>query len=75
MKVPIYTALELDTAIEVTGYFYAENGYYMINSKPDVNRPVTRFYIVDCDGVHHDIAEDTLKELNYVEVKYYVEVN
>lgn len=61
MAVPLCRALELDTARPITGYFYAENGYYMRNGVPDTNRPVTRYYIVDEDGVHHDVAEDTLE--------------
>ena len=61
MTVPLCRALELDTARPITGYFYAENGYYMQEGKPDLERPTTRYYIVDNDGVHHDVAEDTLE--------------
>lgn len=61
MVVPFCRALELDTAIPITGYFYAENGYFMQYGKPDINRPVIRYYIVDSDGIHHDVAEDTLE--------------
>lgn len=63
IDVPLYKALELDTARQITGYFYAENGYYMREGVPDQDRPVIRYYIVDEDGVHHDIAEDTLEQV------------
>ena len=61
MIVPLCRALELDTARQINGYFYAENGYYIRDGVPDLERPVTRYYIVDGDGRLHDIAEDTLE--------------
>jgi len=60
ITLPLCSALELDTANTIRGYFYSENGYYMCNGVPDQNRPITRHYIVDCDGVHREVAEDTL---------------
>ena len=63
INVPIYTALELDTAQIVEGFYYLENGYWMSNGVPDTNRPVERHYIVDIDGRHREIAESTLDGL------------
>jgi len=62
-EVQRYTALELDTAQIVDGYYYLENGYWESNGKPDLNRPVERHYIVDEDGQHREIAESTLEPL------------
>jgi len=53
-------ALELDTAQVVTGFYYAENGYFMTDDAPDYERPVVRHYIVDEGGLHREIAESTL---------------
>ena len=58
--VPRYTALELDTAQIVEGFYYLENGYWMDGGKPDLNNPVERHYIVDIDGQHREIAESSL---------------
>jgi hypothetical protein len=63
INVPRYTALELDTAQIVEDYYYLENGYWMSNGKPDLNQPVERHYIVDVDGRHREIAENTLDGL------------
>lgn len=60
IEVPRYSAIELDTGEHVSGYYYMENGYWIDNGKPDLNRPVQRHYIVDVSGKHRDIAEDTL---------------
>ena len=61
--VPRFTALELETAQQVEGYFYQENGYWLNNEVPDFNQPVQRFYMVDEDGCHREIAESTVELL------------
>lgn len=61
LKVEKYRAVELDTGCSVEGYYYCENGYYMANGKPDINKPVKRHYIVDDDGRHREIAKTTLR--------------
>jgi len=61
ITVPRVTALELETAQCVDGYFYLENGYFMNNGVPDINQPVKRYYIVDEDGIHREIAESTVE--------------
>lgn len=61
ITIPKFKALELDTGDSITGYYYAENGYWMGNGVPDYSRPVTRHRIVDGDGLHREIAEDTLE--------------
>ena len=63
VKVPQYTAIELDTREIVSGYYYLENGYWTINGVDDISRPVIRHKIVDEDGCHRDIAEETLEQL------------
>ena len=60
IKVQKYLAIEIDTGLTVGGYYYCENGYYMIDGKPDINRPTERYYIVDSSGCHREICEDTL---------------
>jgi hypothetical protein len=60
-EVQRYAALELETAYSVEGFFYEEAGYWMSCGKPDLNRPVKRYYIVDADGIHREIAENTLE--------------
>jgi hypothetical protein len=62
--VPRFTALELETAQCVEGYYYLENGYFMSNGVPDINQPVKRYYMVDDDGVHREIAESTVEILD-----------
>ena len=64
MDVPRCTAIELDTAQIVEGFYYLENGYWMSNGVPDMSRPVERHYIVDIDGQHREIAESTLDGLD-----------
>ncbi len=59
--IPKAVALEMETARIVEGYFYLENGYYMINGVPDYNHPVERYYIVDDDGGHREVAPSTVE--------------
>lgn len=61
LQVPKYKALELDTAECVEGYYYMENGYWTSNGVPDLNKPVQRHKIVDVNGLHREVAPETLE--------------
>lgn len=55
-----HKGLELDTGRELLGWYVEEEGYYMADGVPDLNRPVTRHYIY-MDGVKCEVAETTLE--------------
>ena len=53
MIVPLCRALELDTARQIEGYFYAENGYYMRAETRDVGEGSTvDFRRADSEDFH-----------------------
>ena len=54
-----FRALELDVGAWVYGSFLSIDGYHMSQGVPDLNKPCTRYYIVQ-DGNRHEIDEDTL---------------
>ena len=63
IKVPTYSAIELDTGNSVEGYYYLENGFFISdNGKTDLTRPVQRHKIVDGNGQHLEIAIETLSQ-------------
>jgi len=64
VTVPKFCAMELDTGNIVEGYYYLENGYWMSCGKPDYNHPVQRHKIVTNDGIHVEIAEGTLSQID-----------
>ena len=63
MDIPKCVATELDTGLSVIGFYYAENGYWMNNGKPDLDQPVVRHYVVDGDGRHRETCETTVKAI------------
>ncbi|EJK2192917.1 hypothetical protein NK499_002933 [Vibrio cholerae] len=54
-----FRALELDTGNWVYGGFVSIDGYAMSNGVPDLNEPVTRYYISQ-DGERREVAEETV---------------
>jgi hypothetical protein len=61
VNVPKFKAHELDTNNIVSGYYYCENGYWLVHGRPDLDKPVKRHKIVDEDGIHRDIDETSLE--------------
>lgn len=66
-------ALELDTGNWVYGGFVSIDGYAMSNGVPDLNEPVTRYYIFQ-DGERREVAEETVGQFTGLLDKNGVEI-
>ncbi len=56
----LFRSYELDTANIIIGHYIKEHGYYMIDGKPDYDRPTVRHYIQDENCIKHEIAHEYL---------------
>ncbi|OAE83132.1 hypothetical protein AWJ09_04330 [Vibrio cholerae] len=68
-----FRALELDTGNWVYGGFVSIDGYAMSNGVPDLNEPVTRYYIFQ-DGERREVAEETVGQFTGLLDKNGVEI-
>lgn len=68
-----FRALELDTGNWVYGGFVSIDGYAMIGGKPNLNDPVTRYYIFQY-GKRREVCEDTVGQFTGLLDKNGVEI-
>lgn len=58
-----FRALELDSPAGINwvyGYYVREDGFWMNDNIPDLDKPCVRYYIFDGHGVKYEVAEGTV---------------